>query len=127
MLRLTGRMALAGVMAGALAVSGCATTGSVEKAQATADQAMSAAQAAGAAAQRAQSTADAANAAAMRAQSTADSATSAAQAAASQAQATSTQVQQMQTSIEEMKAKQAARGTKHRRHRKAPAGGGERG
>jgi len=126
MLRLTGRLALAGVMAGALAVSGCATTESVEKAQATADQANSAAQAAGAAAQRAQSSADAANAAAQRAQSTADSANSAAQAAASQAQAASSQVSQMQASIEEMKAKHEARG-RGRRHRKAPSGGGERG
>jgi len=124
MLRMTGRMTLVGAIAGALVLSGCATTESVEKAQMTADQAMSAAQAAQAAASRAQSTADAAGAAAQRAQSTADSANSAAQAAASQAQSTAAQVSQMQTSIEEMKAKHEARG--HRRHRKA-TGPGERG
>ena len=56
-----------GLVAGALALAGCATTSSVEHAQATADQAMSQAQAAASAAQKAQSTADAAAADAQKA------------------------------------------------------------
>lgn len=126
MLRMTGRMALVGAMAGALVLGGCATTESVEKAQMTADQAMSAAQAAQAAASRAQSTADAAGAAAQRAQSTADSAASAAQAAASQAQSTAAQVNELNTTVQDLKAKHEYRGKKSRRHRKA-TGPGERG
>jgi hypothetical protein len=57
---LVNRAAMAGMVAGALALGGCATVDSVNHAQATADSALSQAQAAGAAAQRAQGTADAA-------------------------------------------------------------------
>lgn len=59
MLRLVRSVSIAGLMAGALALGGCATQEAVEHAQATADQALSAAQEAGSAAHRAQSTADA--------------------------------------------------------------------
>jgi hypothetical protein len=105
-----------GVMAGALALGGCATTGAVKRAQASADQANSAAQAAQAAATRAQSTADAAGAAAQRAQTSADTAASAAQAATSQAQATSTRVDELSTTVQKMQ-QQRTRATGHRRHR----------
>lgn len=86
------RIGLIGVAAGALALGGCATVDSVRHAQATADEALSQAQAAGAAAhsaeaaaQHAQGSAEAAGAAAQHAQSSADAAASAAQAAASDA------------------------------------------
>jgi len=58
MLRLPSQFAVAGVCAGMLMLAGCATVDSVEHAQATADAAMSHAQAAGSAAGHAQSTAD---------------------------------------------------------------------
>lgn len=92
MIKSISRIGLAGIAASALVLSGCATVESVEKAQATADQAMSqaqgaqsTAQAAGAAAQRAQGTADSAGAAAQRAQSSADAAAATAQTAAADA------------------------------------------
>jgi uncharacterized protein YceK len=95
MLRLANSISLVGLMVGAMALSGCATVDSVNKAQAaadhaqaTADAAGTAAQSAAAAAQRAQSSADAAGsaaqsagAAAQRAQGTADGAQGAAAAA----------------------------------------------
>jgi hypothetical protein len=93
MLKIAGGIALAGLMSGSLVLGGCATIESKDHAQATADQATTAAQAANAAAQQAQSTADSAGAAAQRAQSTADAAASAAQAAGSQAQAAASQAQ----------------------------------
>lgn len=68
-----------GLLAGALLLGGCATKEEVEHAQATADQAMSAAQ---------------------RAQSTADSATSAAQAAGSTAQAAAADAQKANTRLD---------------------------
>ena len=55
------------LMAGALSLGGCATVESVQRAQDTADHAMSHAQAAETAAQRAQSTADSAESAARNA------------------------------------------------------------
>ena len=100
MLRQTAACSLAALMAGALALGGCATTDSVKQAQATADHALSQAQAANAAAAKAQSSADAAGAAAQHAQATADAANSAAQTAASQAQATGQQVADMQARME---------------------------
>jgi outer membrane protein OmpA-like peptidoglycan-associated protein len=68
-------------MAGAMALSGCATVESVEKAQATADQALSQAQAASAAAKHAQDTADAAGGSAAAAASAAQAAQARADAA----------------------------------------------
>jgi len=58
--RLFTTASLAAVLASALALGGCATQEAVEHAQATADDAMTHAQASGAAAQKAQQTADAA-------------------------------------------------------------------
>jgi hypothetical protein len=94
---LASRISMAGLMAGALMLSGCASIDAVEHAQATADEAMTHAQAGEAAAARAQSTADAAGAAAQRAQSTADAAGSAAQRAQSTADAANSAAQAAQT------------------------------
>jgi len=93
--RVAGTISLVGLMAGALALGGCATQEAVEHAQATADQAMMTAQAAGSAAQRAQSTADGATSAAQMAQSTADGAASAAQAAAADAKRANDRLDQL--------------------------------
>ena len=57
MLSLT-KISTIGLLAGALALGGCATTEATQKAQSTADQAAQQAQAASAAAQKAQSSAD---------------------------------------------------------------------
>jgi GAF domain-containing protein len=65
-------VSIIGLTVGALALGGCATREEVEHAQATADQAVSQAQAANAAAQHAQSAADAAAGAAQRAQTSVD-------------------------------------------------------
>lgn len=103
------RISLAGIAASALALSGCATVDSVRHAQATADQALSqaqaagaSAQAAGAAAQRAQSSADAAGAAAQRAQSSAEAAASAAQAAAADAHQANDRLDHMKPQVEHL-------------------------
>lgn len=74
MLRLVRSVSIMGLIAGALALGGCATREEVEHAQATADQAMSQAQAANAAAGRAQTAADTADMAAQTAQAAADTA-----------------------------------------------------
>lgn len=58
MLRFVRSVSIVGLMAGSLALGGCATQEAVEHAQATADQALSTAQAAETAAHNAQSTAD---------------------------------------------------------------------
>ncbi|MDR6708015.1 MULTISPECIES: hypothetical protein [unclassified Novosphingobium] len=68
-----------GLVAASLALSGCATTGSVKRAQARADEAYASAQEGNGAASRAQGTADNALAASGRAQSAADAANMAAQ------------------------------------------------
>lgn len=80
------RTSLICLVGGALALGGCATTGSVKRAQGSADAAMSAAQraqgsadTAGSAASGAGTSAQSAAAAAARAQSTADAAATAAQ------------------------------------------------
>ncbi len=78
---------VATAVGGALALSACATTKQVNRAQSTADTALAQAQSAQASAQQANSAAQAAAAAAARAQATADQANSAAQAAAAAAQA----------------------------------------
>jgi len=70
-----------------MALAGCATTGSVRRAQGTADAALARANAAGDAAQHAQGSADAAFGAAQHAQGTADGAATAAQGAGGTAQA----------------------------------------
>ena len=75
------------MIAGALAVSGCATTGSVKRAQARADDAYGVAESGVNAAQHAQGSADSAYAAAQRAQSSADAAGAAAASAGNAAQA----------------------------------------
>jgi hypothetical protein len=87
MRNLVTKSSLVVLAAGALALGGCATTKSVQQAQATADQALSTAQSAQSSAQNAQDSADAANAAAQRAQATADQANQAASAAAAAAAA----------------------------------------
>ncbi len=69
------------VMAGSLVLGGCATTGSVKRAQARADEAFAASQDGLTAAQRAQTAADGAMGAAGRAQTTADGAAQSALAA----------------------------------------------
>jgi hypothetical protein len=94
MLHLVGKGALVGLGVGALLLGGCATTGQVERAQSTADQALQTAQAAQAGAQRAQQTADAASSTAQQAQATAASAQTQAQSAADQARAASATVQE---------------------------------
>ncbi|WP_226015661.1 hypothetical protein [Novosphingobium sp. FKTRR1] len=67
-------------------LGGCATTGSVKRAQASADQAMTRANEGFDAAGKAQSSADAAGSAAQRAQASADAAAAAAQGAGASAQ-----------------------------------------
>jgi hypothetical protein len=110
MLKSIGRSSLAGMLAGTLVLGGCATTDSVKRAQETADQALSTAQAAQTAAQRAQSSADAAASAAQQAQTTADSANSAAQAAQSTAQATGARVDEMEAQKQRMHTRRHRRG-----------------
>lgn len=127
MLRTAGRISAAGLMAGAMALGGCATTGQVKRAQDAADQAMAAAQAGQAAAQRAQSSADSANAAAQRAQSSADAANSAAQAAAGQAQSTSARVDELDTRMHAMETRHRTvrrHVRHHRRHHSSAAKSG---
>ena len=67
MLRFVRSVSIVGLMAGSLALGGCATQEAVEHAQATADQALSTAQAAETAAHNAQNTADSAASAAQSA------------------------------------------------------------
>jgi methyl-accepting chemotaxis protein len=111
MLSIVSRCSIAAILAGTLALGGCATTDSVKKAQETADQAMSAAQAAQSSAQRAQSSADAAAAAAQQAQSTADSANSTAQAAANAAQAANAKADELSNTMQNMKTYRSHRGS----------------
>ena len=73
MLRLVRSISIVGLMAGSLALGGCATQEAVEHAQATADHALAAAQDAGTAAHNAQATADAATSAAQKANTRLDS------------------------------------------------------
>ncbi len=80
-----GKLLAAG-LAASLALSGCATTGSVKRAQGTADQALAQGQTAHDAARKAQSSADDAANAAQRAQSSADAAGNTAQGAYAAAQ-----------------------------------------
>lgn len=80
-----GKFAVA-VMAGSLVLGGCATTGSVKRAQARADQGFVEGQKGQADAARAQGTAEGAGAAASRAQGSADAAGAAAQSAGAAAQ-----------------------------------------
>jgi murein lipoprotein len=86
------------VVAGALLLAGCASTDDVKRAQATADQALSAAQSAG---QRADSAMSAANAAGAKA----DSAMSAANAAASKADEANSKVDALSQKVDQMFAK----------------------
>jgi hypothetical protein len=111
MLSIVSRCSIAAILAGTLALGGCATTDSVKKAQETADQAMSAAQAAQSSAQRAQSSADAAAAAAQQAQSTADTANTTAQSAANAAQAANAKADENATTLQNMK---SSGGHRHR-------------
>jgi len=79
------RVSLAALAVGALTLGGCATQEAVEHAQATADSALTHAQAGEAAAHRAQESADAATTAVQKAQSSADAAQASADAAKSAA------------------------------------------
>lgn len=79
------------VVTGSLALGGCATTGSVKRAQARADQAFVEGQKGQADAARAQGAADGAMSAAQHAQGSADAAGTAAQGAGAAAQAASAQ------------------------------------
>lgn len=123
MLSIVSRRSIAAIVAGALALGGCATVDSVKHAQETADQAMSAAQAAQASAGKAQSSADAAAAAAQQAQTTAEQANTTAQSAANAAQAANAKADELSTTMQNMKAKY------HRKHRgsSGKAKAGERG
>lgn len=98
-----GKLSLA-ALAIALSLGGCATTESVERAQATADQGL-------AAAQKAQGSADNAAGAAERAQATADSAASAAQNASAEARAANDKVTQLAANMQQM-----AQQTAHLQH-----------
>jgi outer membrane murein-binding lipoprotein Lpp len=82
---LQSRVALAGLMIGALTLGGCATVESVEHAQSSADAAAAAAQHAQGSADAAGSAAQAANAAAEKAQAAADAAGTSAQGASTDA------------------------------------------
>jgi hypothetical protein len=103
------RLSIADLFAGAIALSGCATTESVERAQATADQAMSRAQAAETAAARAQSSADAAGTAAQAAATAAQGAQTSADAAGAEARNANQQIEQMKPTVEHL-------GHHHRHH-----------
>lgn len=83
----TKLLAIAAIAVSGTMLSGCATIESVERAQATANQALSLAQQGNAAAQAAQATADAGVSAAQRAQATADAAGAAAAVADGKAEA----------------------------------------
>ncbi len=98
-----GKFALI-VVTSSLALGGCATTGSVKRAQARADQAFVEGQKGQADAARAQGSADAAGAAAQRAQGTADAAGSAAQGAGAAAQAAQTTANAAQANGEQITA-----------------------
>jgi methyl-accepting chemotaxis protein len=119
MLSIVSRCSIAAILAGTLALGGCATVDSVKHAQETADQAMSAAQAAGSAAQHAQSSADAAAQAAQQAQSTAEQANTTAQSAANAAQAANAKADEMSNTMQNMKATHRSR---HGSSGKAKAG-----
>lgn len=119
MLSNASRCSIAAILAGTLALGGCATTGSVKKAQETADQAMSAAQAAQSAAQHAQSSADAAASAAQQAQTTADTANTTAQGAANAAQAANAKADENAQTMQSLKERHRAR---HGSRGKARAG-----
>jgi outer membrane murein-binding lipoprotein Lpp len=118
MLKSARQATLAAVMVGALALSGCATTGSVKRAQASADQANQHADAVDAATKNAQSSADAAGAAAQRAQTTADGATTAIQATGTATQATNARVDALESRVQTLQHRvtQLQKGKKHRRH-----------
>jgi len=120
------------VAAAALALSGCATTGSVKRAQARADDAYAQAEsgqaignhaqgsadAAFAAAGRAQGSADAANQAAQSAGALASGAQSTAQAAAADARAARAQVAVLSSRLHKLEAGKAHRHGKGRHHTK---------
>lgn len=86
-----GKLALIAMAASSLALGGCATTGSVKRAHARADEAFEQGQKGQADAARAQGSADGAMTAAQRAQASADAAGQAAQGAGAAAQAASAQ------------------------------------
>ena len=117
--RLYGIATLA--IAGALALGGCATTGSVKRAQARADEAYGLGESAGGAAGHAQGSADAAMTAAQRAQAAADAAGQNAQAAnaaaAGYAQSSSGQYAAMNDRLRHLERQvHQLRGREHGRH-----------
>jgi len=117
------------VAAGAVALGGCATTGSVKRAQARADEAYGYAGTANGAAQHAQGSADAAYGAAQRAQSSADGAMSAAQGASAaanaagvSAQGSAGQIARLNARVRHLEVEEArhrAKARKHHRHHHA--------
>jgi hypothetical protein len=128
-----GKFALI-VVTSSLALGGCATTGSVKRAQARADQAFVEGQKGQADAARAQGTAEAAGAAAQHAQGTADQAgataqsagTAAAQAnqaATAAAQGNSAQIASLSSRLHRLEAAEWRRKHPHKKkhhHKKAP-------
>ncbi|MDE1915451.1 MAG: hypothetical protein KGJ57_08570 [Sphingomonadales bacterium] len=127
-----GKFALI-VVTSSLALGGCATTGSVKRAQARADQAFVEGQKGQADAARAQGTADSAMGAAQHAQGTADQAGAAAQnagtaaaqanqAAATAAQGNSEQIAALSSRLHRLEAAEWRRKHPHKKHHhhKAP-------
>ena len=111
MLRFVRSVSIVGLMAGSLALGGCATQEAVEHAQATADQALS--------------TAQTAETAAHNAQSTADNAASAAQTAAADAQKANARLDKVEADVDHL-AHHHEHGTwrdvgvKHGKHHRMP-------
>lgn len=119
---LRGTMILA-VATGALALGGCATTGSVKRAQARADAAYSYADTANGAAQHAQGSADGAMTAAQRAQMSADGAMTAAQraqmsadGAGASAQGAAGQIARLNARVRHLEVEEARHRAHERRH-----------
>ena len=113
------------VVTGSLALGGCATTGSVKRAQARADQAFVEGQKGQADAARAQGAADGAMSAAQHAQGSAASAGTAAQgagaaaqAASAQASGTGEQIAALNTRIHKLEAAEWRRKHPHKKHRR---------
>jgi hypothetical protein len=104
-MKMNAKFLVAITVSGAL-LSGCATVGSVKRAQATADQAVTLAQQGNAAAQNAQATADGTTSAAQTAQATANGAQTAAEAADAKAVAAGTSAAGAQKTIDDHLARQ---------------------
>ena len=106
MRRVLNGIVFAGAACALVALSGCASIEDVEKAQATADQAVNAAGAAHQAANTAQSAADRAQASADRAQQTASAAQATATGAQQGVEGNRAAIAQLNTEVEALKPKQ---------------------